>query len=231
MMDQLASVGVEFDLESLTRVYEQSREYYNFEQAKLTPRQQKAAKPWAREPIYSNNKPQRPWGLWQIYKTGGFFNWAGGSTTRTPGLYRAVEGGVTTSRDKPPRFLEDTHERIHSSVRVRLRSQGLGVDDASVWTNPALSQWTLATSKTEYPDPLPSRPSWDPQPETASKAGGAARWVWEFTGKPADANPDRRRRVMVEEPLGPYERYLLNKFPGRPNVYEFAETAKQASSP
>ena len=39
-----------------------------------------------------------------------------------------------------------------------------------------------------------------------------------------DAPTDPKQRVMVEERLGPYEKYLLKLSAGNPNVYEFAET-------
>lgn len=37
-----------------------------------------------------------------------------------------------------PEFLEDTNERIHPSVRVRLACEGLGLNDSDVWNCPSL---------------------------------------------------------------------------------------------
>src|SRR5699024_6134725 len=61
-------------------------------------------------------------------------------TTRTPGIYRQVDPKTRLERGK---FLEDTNESVHSSVRVRLACEGLGLNDQSIWTCKALADWRL----------------------------------------------------------------------------------------
>lgn len=79
--------------------------------------------------------------------------------------------------------------------------------------------------------------------EGALKGGGAGecgrkpndeageRWIWEYVGSVADAPTDVKQRIMVEEPLGPYERFLLNQVGGDPNVYDFAENKELGNQP
>lgn len=217
MMDQMASVGVEFDQSSLDRVFQQTVDYYK------TLDKQSA---WAVSPIYENNRPVRPWGLGEICKDWKFVYWVAGATARTPGMYKETD--PKTEKEKV-KFLQDTNERIHSSVRIRQACKGLGLNDAKVWDNPALKQWRLKRTTNKYEDPVPRHPGWEPEggdqifiedPNESNKG----RWVWEYNGTESDANPDQKQRIMVEEPLGPYERYLLSLSGGEPNVYLYADT-------
>lgn len=123
-------------------------------------------------------------------------------------------------------YLQDTNERIHSSVRIRLACRGLGLNDKGIWDCSALEKWRLKRTKDKYVDPVPHHPGWEPtgpeedlmeHPSECTKG----RWIWEYAGNEKTAP---KQRVMVEEPLGPYERYFLRLAGGEPNVYHFADT-------
>ena len=231
MMDQLASIGVEFDLPALERCFFQNFKFYHKTPSKLSiksrKRREKTKKrQWAINPIYENNRPFRPWGLGTISKAPGLLYKLSGQTVRTPGLYRPTD---RQSKCDKSRYLLDTNERIHSSVRIRLACKGLGLNDEHVWDCPALlSNWKLKRTREKYTDPVPFQPGWCPNggkdhmghPNDWSKG----RWVWEYVGNESDGPKETRQRVMVEEPLGPYERYLLSLSAGSPNVYHFADT-------
>jgi hypothetical protein len=269
MMDQLASVGVEFDEATITRIFSRLENYYktiatsesdSVSGSTSTDLQAASAKGkakadakrlWAVQQIYETNHPIRPWGLGALLKAGSFFYNLAGFNLRTPGLYKKinVETGVPSNA-----FLEDTNERIHSSVRVRLATGGLGLNDSGVWQAPALKgKWRPKRTNKDYFDPIPkTRRTWeqiaevkahnvaaDPEGkgdsahqinlmETAADqqrpltgdGDNNERWVWEYCGPEKDAPADR---VLVEEPLGPYERQLLRLSGGKPNIYDFAE--------
>ncbi|CVK88777.1 related to protein involved in cell growth [Fusarium mangiferae] len=231
MMDQLASIGVEFDLPALERCFFQNFKFYHKTPSKLSiksrKRREKTKKrQWAMNPIYENNRPFRPWGLGTISKAPGLLYKLSGQTVRTPGLYRPAD---RQSKCDKSRYLLDTNERIHSSVRIRLVCKGLGLNDDHVWDCPALlSNWKLKRTREKYTDPVPFQPDWCPNggkdhmghPNDWSKG----RWVWEYIGNENDGPKEARQRIMVEEPLGPYERYLLSLSAGSPNVYHFADT-------
>ncbi|UKZ77713.1 hypothetical protein TrVFT333_005437 [Trichoderma virens FT-333] len=158
MMDQMASVGVEFDLSCLERVAQKTIGYY-----KNLPTTKKKSLKWAVDPIYSSNQPVRPWALGAINKAGSFIYKLSGFEDRTPGLYKRTD--PKTDRDTNI-FLQDTNERIHSSARVRLACKGLGLDDKSVWTCPSLSNWQLKHTNETFEDPIPHNPSWWQGPPT-----------------------------------------------------------------
>ncbi|KAK4069901.1 uncharacterized protein Triagg1_6696 [Trichoderma aggressivum f. europaeum] len=218
MMDQMASVGVEFDLSCLERVAQKTIGYYK----SLQTTKKKGPK-WAVDPIYSSNQPVRPWALGSINKAGSFIYKLSGFEDRTPGLYKRTD--PKTDRDTNI-FLQDTNERIHSSARVRLACKGLGLDDKGVWSCPSLSSWQLTHTDATFEDPIPHSPSWwqGPPDESGVEKQQNGRWIWEFAGPKGSAPTDPKQRIMVEEPLGPYERYLLQLSEGTPNVYLFAET-------
>lgn len=270
MMDQLASVGVEFDEATITRIFSRLQSYYRTQAAGKptsvpvsTPTDLESAGPtsthpkspagklWAVRQIYETNHPVRPWGLGALLKAGSLLYALAGSTLRTPGLYRKMD--VATGAPSGA-FLEDTNERIHSSVRVRLAAGGLGLNDSSVWDAPALKgRWRPRRTNKDYFDPIPrTRTTWEQLKEVKAHDvaadpehhGDAAhqidlmevaaeqqrplsadgdnreRWVWEYCGDERGAPGDR---VLVEEPLGPYERQLLRLASGKPNIYEFAD--------
>jgi hypothetical protein len=266
-MDQLASVGVEFDEATITRIFSRLESYYrttasgtpipaNTTTKAPTPPSDTSSKPWAVQQIYESNHPIRPWGQGALLKAGSFLYTLAGFNLRTPGLYKkiSVETGLPSRA-----YLEDTNERIHSSVRVRLATGGLGLNDSDLWTAPALKgKWRPKRTNTSYFDPIPkTRRTWEQVSEVKAHTvsadpehhgdparqvalmeaaaeqqrplstgaagdgeGDGQRWVWEWCGPQEDAPP---QRVLVEEPLGPYERQLLRLASGKPNIYEFAE--------
>ncbi|KAH8879413.1 hypothetical protein GQ53DRAFT_672154 [Thozetella sp. PMI_491] len=232
MMDQLASVGVEFDEATIHRIFSRLERYYrdtsiNNSALGWFARFRPVSRHWAIEPIYEMNVPVRPWGLGALLKAGGLVNSLSGHNLRSPNMYRRTDpktGWLTTA------FLQDTNERMHSSVRVRFALEGLGLDDKAKWDAPALcGRWRLARSNKDFYDPIPSSiTTWEPQTEAdlaaqrplKSLEGKETRWVWEYCGPEHKAPP---QRLIVEEPLGPYERQLLRLAGGTPNVYDFAE--------
>ncbi|KAF4465256.1 hypothetical protein FALBO_7899 [Fusarium albosuccineum] len=230
MMDQLASIGVEFDLRSLERYFQQTTEFYqeSYAKTKLKGKKKKksATGQWAVNPIFENNHPFRPWGLGSINKASSLLYKLSGQTIRTPGLYRPLD--PKTKLDET-RFLQDTNERIHSTVRIRLACKGLGLNDKSVWDCPSLlKNWKVKRTQEKYHDPVPFHPGWDPEREEDGighpNDWSKGRWVWEYVGDDKNGHTDKKQRIMVEEPLGPYERYLLKLSAGSPNVYHFSDT-------
>ncbi|KPM41510.1 hypothetical protein AK830_g5012 [Neonectria ditissima] len=227
MMDQLASVGVEFDTTSLERVFDQTKAYYETSSMALKRKKRKGVPGrWAIDPIFEGNSPIRPWGLGAINKASSLLYKLSGQTIRSPGLYKSTDPKTKLDADK---FLMDTNERIHSTVRVRLACQGLGLDDKNVWDCSALlKSWKVKRTREKFEDPVPCYPDWDP--ESGKDAFGhpndwsKGRWIWEYCADEKHAPTDRKQRVMVEEPLGPYERHLLKLSAGTPNVFEFADS-------
>jgi len=273
MMDQLASVGVEFDEATIMRIFSRLESYYRTSasgysasptttttttttsstDAPKPPPPNRSGKPWAIQQIYETNHPVRPWSQGALLKASSLLYTLAGFNLRSPGLYKKMD----ISTGLPSRaYLEDTNERIHSSVRVRLATGGLGLNDGGVWAAPALKgRWRPRRTNNSYFDPIPkSRRTWeqikevrahdvsaDPEhhgnparerelmeaaaeqqrPLTGDDDGDdGERWVWEWCGPKAEAPP---QRVLVEEPLGPYERQLLRLASGKPNIYEYAE--------
>ncbi|EGX96797.1 peptidoglycan binding domain containing protein [Cordyceps militaris CM01] len=241
MMDQMASVGVEFYAPSALRMIDLQRSQYEAKAAQVAASTRRAAAaPWAVDAIFRANAPMRPWALGALQKSSSIVDWITGRTGRTPGQYRQVDPRSGDDRGGP--FLLDTNERVHSSARVRLACRGLGLNDDGVWTAPTLARcWQLRRTTARFEDPVPRDPLWDPVHHEAVAAEGGVRgedggpagrrpneehgerWVWEYVGPEEDAPTDKRQRVLVEEPLGPYERFLLNQVGGTPNIYVFAE--------
>ncbi|KAH8203431.1 hypothetical protein TruAng_002415 [Truncatella angustata] len=113
-------------------------------------------------------------------------------------------------------YLEDTNERIHSSVRVRLACQGLAVNDDLVWNCPPLTKlWRPRQVAADYLDPISEQAAWGPPTNQSDKIGqpsGASaaaddrtRWVWEYAGPDVGKPPTT---AIVEENLGPFEKHL-----------------------
>lgn len=215
MMDQMASVGVEFDRPSLDRVIQQSTEFYMQARAQNAKKSRRVMQQWAVDPIYESNRPVRPWALGQIQKDSSLLFKLSGETTRTPGIYRQVDPKTRLERGK---FLEDTNESVHSSVRVRLACEGLGLNDQSIWTCKALADWRL--KRVTVARDVPVR---DASGREFYKEQLEERWVWKYVGDERRAPEDPNQRTMWEEPLGYYERYLLDISGGSPNVFDYAD--------
>ncbi|KAK8056652.1 hypothetical protein PG993_001879 [Apiospora rasikravindrae] len=201
MMDQLASVGIEFIPDALDRVYNQNVQYY--QQALFT-------NEWAIKPIVKANKPVRPWALHETVQTSGGLYKLLLTTPRTPGRYKKInpDTGKATRT-----FLEDTNERIHSSVRVRIACEGLSPGDKGHWKCPSLlAYWRPRKVLANFHDPTAT--------EEDASSGDSPRWVWEYAGTDSSAP---MVRTMVEENLGPYEKHLLQISGGKPSVVDYAE--------
>ncbi|KAJ3942442.1 uncharacterized protein N0V96_007942 [Colletotrichum fioriniae] len=218
MMDQLASIGVEFNHLALERCVQQSNSFYR---AQIKDKSIK----WAMEPVYGQNHPLRPWGLGSIQKTSNLLYTLAGKIIRSPGLYKQVNAHTDA---RTATFLTDTNERIHSSVRIRLACKGLGLNDLGEWDNPAMKKnWRLVYSNAAYEDPVPHHPVWEPESDQQecmkhpADADSDGRWVWEYCGPNENAPTSPNGRTLVEEPLGPYERHLLKLTGGDPNVYQY----------
>jgi hypothetical protein len=96
-----------------------------------------------------------------------------------------------------------------------------------VWNCPALDKWRPRLTANQYDDPVLLHPQWEPEGEEPvfiehPSESSKGRWVWEYVGDEMGAHPDQKQRAMIEEPLGPYERYFLQLSGGTPNVYHFA---------
>ena len=220
MMDQMASIGVEFDPASLDRIIDNTFDYYESEALSADKNGNGRPPQWAVDEIYRRNRPIRPWALGEIQRSTGVLFWIGGNSIRTPGMYKQTDPDTELCKEK---FLRDTNERIHSSVRVRLACEGLGLNDRGRWTCRALSKWRMRRVPSRYRD-------YDRRRSTSRRSMGSDgdHWVWEYAG------PDRgapRQRVMIEEPMGPYEMHLLRVTGGRPNVYEYAERKANGRKP
>jgi hypothetical protein len=212
MMDQLASIGVEFQDETIERVFDENRRFHEHPPKQpatisgiFTPR----PIPWAIPPIYNKHKPVRPWGLGKIYNSVTGFYRLSGRNTRTPGQYKRADPDTGLPTNTP---MTHTNERIHSSVRIRLELGGLGLDDKELYDCPALlgkGLWRLRRTRIKVYDPIPRDADWG----APAGANGMAtvpeddlRWVWQWDGSRGDAP---HIRTMIEENLGPYERRLL----------------------
>ncbi|KAK8126205.1 uncharacterized protein PG998_001964 [Apiospora kogelbergensis] len=168
MMDQLASIGLEFIPNALNRVYGTNVEYYQ---------QKQYPDNWATEPIVKANTPIRPWSLHETAQDKSALYKVTLSAPRTPGLYKKVDpatGKATLT------FLTDTNERIHRSVRVRLACEGLAPGDEGGWKCPSLLT------------------HWRPHKAQASDGASdeASCWVWTYHG--SDAEAPKTKTMMEE---------------------------------
>ncbi len=130
-MDQLSSVGCEFQPHALDRAFKTTLRYYTNQEPESVSRHRKhRLSIWAEKSIYESNEPIRPWSLHYIQSaTGPLYNLVG-SVSRAPGMYKKIN----PKNGRPlPEYLEGTNERIHPSVRVRLACAGLGLNDTEVW--------------------------------------------------------------------------------------------------
>ncbi|KAH8791758.1 hypothetical protein F5882DRAFT_83505 [Hyaloscypha sp. PMI_1271] len=214
MMDQLASIGVAFQSDYIDQIFADSVRYY-YNPRKLPARvsnifARPVTKQWAIEPVFEKHKPVRPWGLGEIYESEIGFYKITGKRTRTPGMNCRADPQTGLLTDE---WMTNTNERIHRCVRVRLELEGLDLDDRGIYKATALQRkgmWRLAQTRTKIDDPIPWDASWGPDAPAPAGAPEDRRWVWEYDGPDEEAPPER---IMVEEPLGPYERklILLNK--------------------
>jgi len=179
MMDQLSSIGVSFKDKYIDHIYHDSKKYYrslqptrsnNFFSSCLYSRKPRR---WAIPSIYDKSESIRPFGLGKIYESEtGIWNLAG-KKIRTPGLYTRMDpdNGLPT---KTP--LSETNERIHSSVRIRLKLEGLSSDDKGSYQALALTgnkYWMLTKRNLSIYDPIGPDASlkWGNEPSADNGAG------------------------------------------------------------
>jgi hypothetical protein len=205
MMDQLASIGVSFIDDAINLAFEQNSEYYLKGGSNSGKRSSRKEKQWAITPIYEKHRPIRPWALGKVYDSSSGIYTLAGKQWRTPGLYFCADPDTGAPTNTP---MENTNERIHSSVRIRLELEGLGLDDNGLYEANALPSklWRLRHVRMKADDPIPYDASWGPGTPASEKTPDNERWIWEYCG-PEDTAP--KKRFMVEENLGPYERRLL----------------------
>jgi hypothetical protein len=204
MMDQLASIGVAFQDEFIEHIFQKNVDYYENPPNSVA---RKATKQWAIKSVYDKHKPVRPWGLGKLYESENGIWKLAGSGRRTPGLNKRANPDSGLPTNIP---MEDTNERIHSSVRVRLDLDGLDLDDKKVYACPALLKdglWRLSQVRMKIEDPIPWNATWGPGAPPPTSQPDDLRWVWEYVGPDDEDAP--LERFMVEERLGPYERKLL----------------------
>ncbi|KYK60035.1 uncharacterized protein DCS_01169 [Drechmeria coniospora] len=220
MMDQMSSVGVEFEPLALHRIVQQSVGFYTNPPRQSAKQGRRRRARWAVDAIYTRNHPVRPWALGAIQKASNLLYSFAGEATRTPGMYRQVDPETQLQTGK---FLQHTSESVHSSVRVRLACEGLGLNDDSTWTCQALSGWQLerVTVITSEPAQAPCRGVYceDDGDRKHELDKVEERWMWTYVGDERDGTDGME---MWEERLGPYERLLLDLSGGAPNVYEYA---------
>ena len=158
-MDQLASIGVAFQDEYIDQVFEENLQYY--ENPPNTPKtlssifSRRPWKQWAIKSVYEKHRPVRPWGLGEIYESEQGLWLIGGKHIRTPGLYKRADPDDGTETNVP---MTHTNERIHSSVRIRLELEGLGLNDVGLYKCPALLKegpWRLSQVRIKVDDPIP----------------------------------------------------------------------------
>ncbi|XXH05017.1 hypothetical protein Hte_011441 [Hypoxylon texense] len=174
MMDQLASVGCEFRNDALEKLHDHNVQFYKSLKQKKHDKRVKACcgccgalqkehLPWAAPPIFEPNKPVRPWSLHSIQSVSSPLYNLAGSVTRSPGMYKKIN---PDNGRRLHAFLDDTNERIHSSVRVRLACEGLGLNDSKVWECPALlKMWRPRRIYDKFLDPIPQNANWGPKGE------------------------------------------------------------------
>ncbi|KAI1502663.1 hypothetical protein F5X99DRAFT_407739 [Biscogniauxia marginata] len=169
MMDQLASVDVEFMDDALDRLYEENIQYYKNKKPKNTViekyakscRVAKKRLPWATKTIVESNEPVRPWSLHSIRSVQSPLYDLTGRVTRSPGMYKKVN---PQNGRRMNDLLQDTNERIHSSVRVRLACEGLGLNDSDTWYCSAmLKYWQPRRVADKFFDPVSRHSTWGPQ--------------------------------------------------------------------
>ncbi|KZL76893.1 peptidoglycan binding domain-containing protein [Colletotrichum tofieldiae] len=271
MCDQLSSIGIEFNQGRMEDVFTEGLRYsagHPFSYVHSSPWTSwpwsKQQLPWANpkicsvkassirrdetecdgkdhHPIGSEEelwKTARPWGLGQIRYPTSRLQTMTGTTIRHPGTFMRSDPETNEDTDQP---LLNTNERIHSSVRVRLACQGLGMDDAEIWDCKPLTKddkgsglWKLervprmdASPGTSIKEARPKELDLDAEVYNArlypvKKEDGQWRWVFADADKQRNAVP--HARTLPEEPMmGYWEQYLLALTAGKPDVWRWAE--------
>ncbi|KAH7045164.1 hypothetical protein B0J12DRAFT_669746 [Macrophomina phaseolina] len=156
-----------------------------------------------------HHTPLRPWSFGEIPNSSSGIYSLGGSASRTPGQYTAVDPHTGRSTGRP---LRDTHEYMHASVRARFRLGGPGIDDKGKYDPEPLEDWRLIV---EYPDDIGGASAGDPRGRPP--AGGPPPDIyWKLRG-----NVDERdvsTKILPEAPLSRLEREIAER---DPETYEY----------
>ena len=124
-----------------------------------------------------------------------------GSQRRTPHEYRAVDRLTHQSKQ----CLRNTHEYVHSSVRIRMGLHGYGYNDKGNYDAYGLRGWTMEGIMTPNgsisSDGIPSRQH--------SGAMTDVKWV----KKDSSGNGGDPALVMPEDTLGDLERLVMRSWP------------------
>ncbi|KAK3374642.1 hypothetical protein B0H63DRAFT_437430 [Podospora didyma] len=188
----------------------------------------------------------RAWGLGMLRSPTSAVQTLAGKTVRRPGLFMRVDEDTNEDTSEP---LLNTAETIHSSARVRLACQGLGLDDKDVWACDALLKgdekkgggkplWRLERKagggglgsgvKRFQPRELSMPGGEYPESVLYPVKEDDNAWEWVYAGSPpAAAAGVPQATVLSEEPLvGYWERYLLALLAGEADVWRFAQLWK-----
>lgn len=192
-------------------------------------------------PRINTHGTTRPWGLGKIHNSMSFFFRFGGSRKRTPMEYREQElasqhGTVLwmTSkiwhrvvrgmghRETPMPRLARTNETIHSSVRIRMGRDGLGYDDKGRYASEALQGWVMHGTETDPDTPIALG-----APGLVGKMKGVV-WKKAVPGEnpvgekkfKIDDNVPKIVRDISEEPLGEFERQILQLWPEINHIWD-----------
>lgn len=133
-----------------------------------------------------------------------------GQAHRTPQEYSATDR-VTFRKT---RRLVNTHESVHSSVRIRMGLRGFGYNDEGFYDSQGLQSWTMEGVETATADKKTTTTA----PQSTQKSGGEAheqtwdgtvseiRWVKKDPAYEGDL-------VMPEDELGELEREIMKSWP------------------
>lgn len=224
-MDQLTSVGVEFDAGCLRRMLLDTERYYREHPMADSLPTKEAPDPKSKPPkAIAKLKSKVPDGLkvkaekvipipyykWAVdpvlESNHPVRPWGTGAILRAHSPIYTLTGSITRSPGmyhkrntydgkELPEFLEDTCESIHPSARVRLAVKGLGYDDKAKWNASALTD-----------------AGWE------LKRGENGKWYWEYKGEEALPN-----KILPESEMGHYETRMLELAGGRPNILDFVK--------
>ncbi|KAH8891804.1 peptidoglycan binding domain-containing protein [Thozetella sp. PMI_491] len=263
MCDQLTSVGVEFERKSMEAVFKKDLRYAAAHPYPHVPSGSSVPIPFATNAVFpaadeARNRDEkdcdwkhehpdgtpeqlwataRPWGLGQLRYPTSWLQKMLGTADRRPGLFMRVDPESNEVTAEP---LLSTEERIHSSVRVRLASGGLGLDDKALWECRALTKgpdggplWVLekdvagqlAGLSTQEDD---CNAQSDLQDGAYMLEKGDGQWVWSFAGKSSSKSIHGQEvpqaKYLPEEPMtGYWERLLLSFTKGNADIWRQSE--------
>lgn len=164
---------------------------------------------------------------------------AGIHHVRTPGQYFVVDGETGAAVHDPPHSnflkpLEDTQERIHSSVRIRLARNGPGINDKGAYIAEALTPhlqrdwngrkrhgWTCDRIKSDEDIELAA------ELQKSFPFEDKAQFLWRSSsehstkGKLSAAEAKEKwPKVLIEDVLGYYEKMLRARDVGVLDVWD-----------